>query len=325
MDKILKKLSGHLTPEDLKSVKESFESIVDASVKKKLDERSKSIAKDADEFCKIKIEEGIAEKTVMLEKLAEEYCADRISKVMEKAQKRIDSYSQKLEEVAEQYIFEYFDEKFDEKYGEELAKIEENLITSLDNYLEYTISSKIDSSLIQKTAINETYEPIINAIKVAFEDKYVPLDVTGTSKINEARAEVAELEASLKKQISENMRLAGMVENANKKALIASKTSNLSESMKVRVNRMFKNKSYSEVRSDIDEYISIINESNRVPRMKTNPRLSLNEGARRKGIRNSKSLDVEDISDDVLLEKYRPNKMVDPEDSYLSRSAKYLD
>lgn len=325
MDKILKKLSGHLTPEDLKSVKESFESVVDASVKKKLDERSKSIAKDADEFCKIKIEEGVAEKTIMLEKLAEEYCADRISKVMEKAQKRIDSYSQKLEEVAEQYIFEYFDEKFDEKYGEELAKIEESLITSLDNYLEYTISSKIDSSLIQKSAINETYEPIINAIKVAFEDKYVPLDVSGTSKINEARSEVAELEASLKKQISENMRLAGLVESANKKALIANKTSNLSESMKVRVNRMFKNKSYSEVRSDIDEYISIINESNRVPRMKTNSRLTLNEGARRKGIRNSKSLDVEDISEDVLLEKYRPNRMIDPEETYLSRSAKYLD
>ena len=144
-------------------------------VQSKLDEETVNLAKKADEFCQKKIEKAVAEKTAELEDLANKYCEQRCAKITEKAQKKLDAQQKKLEEAAQLYILERFEEMYKEKLGEDLDNLEESLLTNLDRWLEYTLTEKIDPKLIQKAAVNETYEPIINAIKNAFENQYVAL------------------------------------------------------------------------------------------------------------------------------------------------------
>ena len=62
MDKIIEKLSGVLSTEDLNEIKNAFESAVDEKVQSKLDEETVNLAKKADEFCQKKIEKAVAER-----------------------------------------------------------------------------------------------------------------------------------------------------------------------------------------------------------------------------------------------------------------------
>ena len=316
MDKIIEKLSGVLSPEDLNEVKKAFESAVDERVQTKLDEETKNLAKKADEFCQKKIEEAVAKKTAELEDLANKYCEERCAKITEKAQKKLDSQQKKLEEAADQYICEFFDEKYKERFGQDLDDLEESLLTNLDKWLEMTISEKISPKLIQKQAVNETYEPIINAIKSAFEDQYVALDTTGSAKLREAKAEAAELRESLKKQVESGMRLSDKLDAAQKRALIAEKTRGLSSSQVSRVNKMFESKDYAETKEDIDEYVAMLNE--RAPIMKRPFAKPLSEKFK------SYSLKVEDETQDIITEKFHPKKNLSESQDFLLKAASYL-
>lgn len=316
MDKIIEKLSGVLSAEDLNEVKKAFESAVDERVQTKLDEETKNLAKKADEFCQKKIEEAVAKKTAELEDLANKYCEERCAKITEKAQKKLDSQQKKLEEAADQYICEFFDEKYKERFGQDLDDLEESLLTNLDKWLEMTISEKISPKLIQKQAVNETYEPIINAIKSAFEDQYVALDTTGSAKLREAKAEAAELRESLKKQVESGMRLSDKLDAAQKRALIAEKTRGLSSSQVSRVNKMFESKDYAETKEDIDEYVAMLNE--RAPIMKRPFAKPLSEKFK------SNSLKVEDETQDIITEKFHPKKNLSESQDFLLKAASYL-
>lgn len=316
MDKIIEKLSGVLSPEDLNEVKKAFESAVDERVQTKLDEETKNLAKKADEFCQKKIEEAVAKKTAELEDLANKYCEERCAKITEKAQKKLDSQQKKLEEAANQYICEYFEEKYKERFGQDLDDLEESLLTNLDKWLEMTISEKISPKLIQKQAVNETYEPIINAIKSAFEDQYVALDTTGSAKLREAKAEAAELRESLKKQVESGMRLSDKLDAAQKRALIAEKTRGLTSAQVTRVNKMFESKDYAETKEDIDEYVNMLNE--RAPIMKRPFAKPLSEKLK------TKSLDIEDETQDIMTEKFHPKKTLSESENFLLKAASFL-
>lgn len=317
MEKILEKLAGVLSAEDLMDLKDSFEVAVEDRVKAKLDEETKTIAQKADEFCKQKIKDEVAKKTEELENLANQYCEERCAKITEKAQSKLNAQCKKLEEAAEQYIYDYFDEKFIEKYGQELKTLEEKVLTGLDKYLEYNISDKISDKLINKTAMTETYAPIIEGIQHLFEDQYVPMDLTGSKKLREAKAQNAELEKSLKKQLQENMRLINLVEDSSKKATIAEKTSGLNESQKARVKKFFEGKTLSETKKDIDDYVGMITEQTTNMR---NNRQSLYENKKlvSKSVKNEKALE----NDNLITEKYKQTKNVN--NTFLGIADRYM-
>ena len=319
MDKILEKLAGVLTAEDLQELKESFESAVEERLKVKLEEEKQVLAKKADEFCSQKIKEEVDKKTLELENLANKYCEERCAKITEKAQAKLDMQCKKLEESAEQYIVQYFDEEFTKQYGKELQALEEKVITGLDKYLEYTISDKISENLITKTALTETYAPIIEGIQHLFEDQYVPMDLTGSKKIREAKAENAELKKSLKKQLDENMRLIDLVEESNKKATIAEKTNGLSSSQRARVQKFFESKSLSETKKDIDDYVDMITEQS--INMRTN-RANLFESKSRPVSRSHKTESVIE-RDDGLKEKYK--KPTKQSNRLLDEAARFME
>ena len=305
MDKILETLSQKFSAEELNEVKKSIESTVDEKVKALSEQEAKKIAKKADEYCQKKIKEAVEKKTAEIEDIANKFCEERCAKLSKEADAKVESYKKKLEEASEQYILEYFDEKFTEKYGQELEAIEEKVITGLDKYLEFNINEKIGPGLIQKSAMQETYEPIVEAIKQIYEDQYVPLNTTGSKKIRELKAENTELQSSLKKQLDENMRLAELVETTGKKSLISEKVADLSAEQRVKVKKFFKDKSLNETKKDIDAYIEMIQEqADSIDAMRYE-REQLFE-RHEKPVRKSRY--VEDRTNETITEKFKPKR-----------------
>lgn len=323
MDKILATLSEVLSTEQLNEVKSAFEAAVDEKVKVKMDEEAKVIAKKADEFCQKKIKEAVEKKTAEIENIANKFCEERCAMLSKEANTKLESYKKKLEEAAETYVFEHLDKEFTKKYGQELEAIEEKVITGLDKYLEFNINEKISPALIQKTALTETYAPIVEGIKRLFEDEYVPMDLSGSKKIREMKAENAHLENTLKKQLDENMRLAELVESTGKKSLISEKVSDLSATQRVKVKKFFKNKSLNETKKDIDAYIEMISEQEGNIDAMRYERASLFEH-HEKPVR--KAAYVEDRTNETLTEKFKPTaRTLSRDEQFLGRSASFID
>ena len=313
MDKVLAilKEKAHLSDEDLNTIKETFET----AVKARVDEATKVVNSKADEYCRQKIDSAVALKTQQLETLAEQFCEKKAATIARKADKKIAEQTKKLETLTQQYINEYFEEKFKERYGEELQAIEDRVVDGVDVYFNYAVNEKINPELITKTAINETFAPIVQGIRSLFEEQYVPLNVSGTKKLKEANRKIAELESKLKEQYNENIRISEAAEQSAKKALIAEKTEGFTAEQKEKVNEFFQGKSFSSVKEDIDNYCSIITET-ALPIVKA---ATLNE-ARQQALRKTPS--IEDATPDFVSEKFKPvNEDVD---SFLTKANEYL-
>ena len=313
MDKVLAilKEKAHLSDEDLNTIKETFET----AVKARVDEETKVVNGKADEYCRQKIDSAVALKTQQLETLAEQFCEKKAATIARKADKKIAEQTKKLETLTQQYINEFFEEKFKERYGEELQAIEDRVVEGVDVYFNYAVNEKINPELIKKTAINETFAPIVQGIRSLFEEQYVPLNVSGIKKLKEANRKIAELESKLKEQYNENIRISEAAEQSAKKALIAEKTEGFTAEQKEKVNEFFQGKSFSSVKEDIDNYCSIITET-ALPIVKA---ATLNE-ARQQALRKTPS--IEDATPDFVSEKFKPvNEDVD---SFLTKANEYL-
>ena len=305
MDKILETLSQKFSAEELNEVKKAIEFTVDEKVKVKSEQEAKMIAKKADEFCQKKIKEAVEKKTAEIEAIANKFCEERCEKLSKEADAKVESYKKKLEEASEQYILEYFDEKFTEKYGQELEAIEEKVITGLDKYLEYNINEKIGPEMIQKTALQETCQPIVEEFIHILEDRYVAPNTTGSKRIRELKAENAEIRSSLQKQLDENMRLAELVESTGKKSLISEKVADLSADQRLKVRKFFKEKSLNETKKDIDAYIEMIQEQADSINAMRYEREQLFE-RHEKPVRKSRY--VEDRTNETITEKFKPKR-----------------
>ncbi len=313
MDKVLAilKEKANLSDEDLNTIKETFET----AVKARVDEETEVVNSKADEYCRQKIDSAVALKTQQLETLAEQFCEKKAATIARKADKKIAEQTKKLETLTQQYINEFFEEKFKERYGEELQAIEDRVVEGVDVYFNYAVNEKINPELITKTAINETFAPIVQGIRSLFEEQYVPLNVSGTKKLKEANRKIAELESKLKEQYNENIRISEAAEQSAKKALIAEKTEGFTAEQKEKVNEFFQGKSFSTVKEDIDNYCSIITET-ALPIVKA---ATLNE-ARQQALRKTPS--IEDATPDFVSEKFKPvNEDVD---SFLTKANEYL-
>lgn len=317
MDKILAKLKeANISEEDLNTIKESFEAAVQARV----DEQSKVISEKADEWCRQKVDAAIKLKTAQLETLAEQYCVKKAATIARKADKKIAEHTARIEKLAQQFIAENFDERFTEKYGQELKLLEDKLVDTVDSYISYAIVEKISPELITKTAVNETLAPIVKGIQNLFEEQYVPLNVSGTKKLKEANRRVAELEAKLKEQINENIRVSESAQAAAKKALIAEKTAKMTDEQKEKVTTFFESKDYSSVAKDIDAYCEVITE-HQVNDLPISTAAILHE-SRQQTLRKTPS--IEDGTPDYVTEKFKPIENDAAADEFLLRASQYL-
>lgn len=135
------------------------------------------------------------------------------------------------------------------------------------------------------------------------------------------KAENAELQKSLKKQLSENLRLAEVAEVNSKKALIAEKTEGMTPRQKAKVNRLFENKTFSETKKDIDNCIEMLDEEADQIRALREDRQRLFERAQRA---KRQSAFVEDKTENINEGYKRPRPLTRNEENLL-RSARYCD
>lgn len=323
MDKILETLSQKFSVEELNEIKKTFEAIVDEKVQEKVNEEAKVVAKKADEYCQKKINESVKAKTAEIEKVASSFCEEKCKAITEEAEKQVEAYKKSLEDAAQNYVCEYFDTEFKKKYGEELEAIEEKVITGLDKYLEFNINEKISPALIKKTALSETYAPIVEGIKHLFEDEFVPLNTSGGKKIRQLKQENAEIRQSLKKQLDENLRLQDLAETMGKKTLISEKISALDPEQRVKVKKFFKDKSLNETKKDIDAYIDMIQEQTDVYESMKYEKARLFEN-RERPVR--KTAFIEDRTKNVVAEKFRPSRReLTPAERMMQGSASLID
>lgn len=309
LDSILEKLN--ITEADIADeLKSAFEVAVNEAVA----QEKKTLMSQADEFAARKINEAVSFEKQELEKYTIEYCNKKALTIAKKADARLKESIKAVEEAADKYIAEYFEKAFIDRYGEELQSIEENMLVQLDNYMSYAINEKIDNNLIEKTAVNETYGPIIKGIQSLFETQFVPLNNSGAKKLKEAKQANIELENTIRAQVNENIKLTEKNEALAKKALIAESAFGLNPSQKARLERYFESKDYKTTKEDIGSYVDMLVESEfRAP-----ARPIIRESERtyrpvRKVIAESKRparITREDVTKDVFNESVKTDPVV---------------
>jgi hypothetical protein len=170
--------------------------------------------------------------------LAEKYAEEKTKKAVKKAKKKME-------------------EDFKVKY----EALEESIITKLDRFLDNEISSKISDDVLKTVAINETFAPIIDGIKVLFEDRYVKLDSKGHGLVKELRSKLDEKAKEVNSLVTEKMQLANLLEQTSIKGLIAEKSKVLTEPQAKKLVKMCEGKAFDELHDKIDTFVEIINES----------------------------------------------------------------
>jgi hypothetical protein len=221
--------------------------------------------------------------------LAEEYCTKKIAEETEKAKATLI-----------------------EGYDEKLNNLEKKIVGKLDSYIDHMIAEQISDETLKKIAINEVAYPLVQGMKKLFAENYVELDSQGTVLLKQKDEKIKELEekvASFSKKVVESEE---RLEKSASFLLISEKTDGLTDTQKQRVVKMFKNKKFDEIKENIDEFISMIKESN----------------GERVEVAESKKADSKSI-DSVLTEaaasEPTKEKKVIKEDTFAGYAEKYMD
>jgi len=162
---------------------------------------------------------------------------------------------------------------YDKKLAEEIEKVkalaeseliektqvlEEKLIDKLDVFIESYIDENFTKELVESYAIDQTCKPIVESIMKVFETDYVALDTTGHGLLKEAKEEILKANDKINQLHSKNIELMEAIEQEKTQKLIVEKTMELTGEQKDRVVSMFEGKSFDEVNSKIDTFLSIV-------------------------------------------------------------------
>jgi len=244
---ITQKIRELLTPEDLKV----FESAVDSMIEEKTKAKLSDLIQLKEEELKTKYES-----------LAEKYVSKEVDKRL-------------TDEKA----------KLVESYDKKLSLLEQKVVTKLDSYLDHVISEQISDEMLEKVAINETLQPVVEGIRAVFSDNHLKLNSKAQSTINSLTKGIEEIKSELSESIEKNIKLESKLEQSAVYLLISEKTNGLKKSDKQKVVGMFKSKDFEEVEKNIDNYLQLIKESDSIktkkPMAKTSVKskvVSVNEG-----------------------------------------------
>lgn len=243
---ITQKIRELLTPEDLKV----FESAVESMIEEKTSAKLSDLIQLKEEELKTKYEG-----------LAEEYVSKEVS-------------TQLTEEKA----------KLIEGYDKKLALLEQKVVTKLDSYLDHVISEQISDDMLEKVAINETLQPVVEGIRAVFSDNHLKLNSKAQATIDSLTTGIADVKSELSESMDTRIKLETKLEQSAVYLLISEKTNGLKKSDKQKVVEMFKTKEFDEVEKNIDNYLQLIKESTSItkkPIKKTSVKKkveSVNEG-----------------------------------------------
>lgn len=318
---LLKTANVDISEADLKSVETAF----NEAVEKRVEERSKTIAEKADTFSEGRIQEEVAkrvaEQKAIMETITNKYCQKKALTIAKKADRKIAEVVKKLEAASQKFIVEYFDVEFQKKYGEELEQIEENVLNRLDQYLEHVLDEKIDASLIESTAVNETNELIIRGIQNLFQEQYMPLNMSGKKKIKDLTNEKVELEKSLRSQVDKNIELKESNKVLQKAKMVAEACIGMSAKDAKQIRDYFEPKKLDETKADLPGFVKMLKEK-AVDMRVQDPMLTERAKMPSKGKRGF-TVRIEDDTNDFVNEKLNARKH-DAEDDFLTGVNKWL-
>lgn len=197
------------------------------------------------------LDEMIQEKVDMLAEEKENYLTEKAEEYTEKEVQR------RLDEETENLI---------EEYDKKMEQLEEKVIDTLDEFLDSEIiSESISDELVEKTALNETYKPIIDGIMDLFENKFVSLDTEGYKLVKEAKETVESKTKELDEIMEEKISLKKENEDLKSAVLVAQKIEGMTPKQKDRVINFFEGKEYSNIKKEIDDFVEMVKEEHETP------------------------------------------------------------
>jgi len=223
---ITQKIRELLTPEDLKL----FESAVDSMIEEKTEAKLSDLIQLKEDELKTKYEG-----------LAEEYVSAEVSK--------------RLTEEKANLV---------ESYDKKLSLLEQKVVTKLDSYLDHIISEQISDEMLEKVAINETLQPVVEGIRAVFSDNHLKLNSKAQATIDSLTSGMSDVKGELSESIEKTIQLETKLEQSAVYLLISEKTNGLKKSDKQKVVEMFKTKEFDEVEKNIDNYLQLIKESDSI-------------------------------------------------------------
>ena len=223
---ITQKIRELLTPEDLKL----FETAVDSMIEEKTEAKLSDLIQLKEDELKTKYEG-----------LAEEYVSAEVSK--------------RLTEEKANLV---------ESYDKKLSLLEQKVVTKLDSYLDHIISEQISDEMLEKVAINETLQPVVEGIRAVFSDNHLKLNSKAQATIDSLTSGMSDVKGELSESIEKTIQLETKLEQSAVYLLISEKTNGLKKSDKQKVVEMFKTKEFDEVEKNIDNYLQLIKESDSI-------------------------------------------------------------
>lgn len=308
---IFENLKNVISEGEIKQIKESFNDVVSAKVKEKLEEQVQLLKEQYDVKFNEEVKKQVAIKNAEMDELSNKYVSAKVDKIKAAASKMVVEHLHKIEELNEKFIEQELEERYAERFAEDLANMESKFVNLLNEFLDVTITKKISPKLIETVAINETYAATVEAVVEAVANNYAPIDTSGNAKLRECKKEIADLQNSLKKQFNENVKLNKMLEKTAKRSLFAEKTSGLSEGEKAKVQKFFEGKSLSEMEQDIDNYVEMVTEQTQLRKFS---KPSRDNSYKSSAVSETKRADY-------IRENFRRNVKEDEELDILSQSA----
>lgn len=226
------------------------------------------------------------------------------------AEERTDYLDEKAEEYTEQEVEKRLNEEKEnliEEYDKKIENLEEKVINTLDEFLDSElISESISDELVEKTALNETYKPIVEGIMDLFENKFVSLDTEGFKLVKEAKETVESKTEELDEAIQEKISLKKENEDLKSAVLVAQKIEGMTPKQKDRVINFFEGKEYSDIEKGIDDFVEMVKEE------------------RETSESSNRSIDNDFDNDDEFLDEGTFNSSDSEEDDDISRASSLL-
>ena len=135
------------------------------------------------------------------------------------------------------------EEEFQNKLVEEVQSINENLVTKIDEYLEYVVSEWMEENqlAIESGIKAELAEDFMVGLKNLFVEHYVDSPEDKVEIVEEFAQQVESLESELDKAITDNIALTEEINGYKKEIIIAEVSEGLSEIQSAKLKSLSEN------------------------------------------------------------------------------------
>lgn len=169
------------------------------------------------------------------EELSEEF-REKAKTIFEAAVKtRLDTYKEKLKE------------SYKSKLEEETNRIQENIVETVDDYLNYAVEQWVNNNevAIEAGLRTELTEEFISGLKQLFQENYIDVPEDKVSLVEELGNKVRELEIQLNEQIDKNVNLTKVINESKRNEVFTEETDGLTDMQVSKLESLAENLDYS--------------------------------------------------------------------------------